>query len=414
MRLRKRAGGLLLGAGVVFLMGTNAQAGWLLVIASLLVGAVLAGVVLPLAGLRGLEAELIAPDETQQGGEAFVDVRLSHRGRGVRWSVLVRDDHLSPTDVFVDAVRAGERVEMTTRRSALRRGRRSTTSIEVRTAAPFGVAERRRTLPVRAETLVLPRVVALGPLPFVDPVGTADPAIHSSPRRGTGPEYLGIREYRPGDSMRRVHWPSTARHGAVMVREFEEERTRRLLVVVDTERDGDEPGALGTPLDRCCTVAASIASAALAHGHGARVVAATGSGVELLSRVDETELFRWLAELTASSHGLAPVLDDLGVDALRGAETVVFTLPAWAGDPGAVAEAASALAHRIPRVVAVPVSTVDVDDDDPALDKLVGALQDAAIETYPWTAGGDLAAALAASRLEPEPEPSAAGLGGQR
>ena len=404
MRLRKRAAGLLFGAGVVFLMGTNAQAGWLLVIAALLVGAVLAGVVLPIVGLRGLRAEVTAPDEATQGEPVLVDVRLAHGGRGVRWGVHVRDHHLAATGSYADAVRAGERIDITTERLPARRGRQRSTSVEVRTAAPFGVAERRRKLPCEAETLVLPAVVPLGTLPFVDPVGTAEPAIHRSPRRGHGPDYLGIREYRTGDSMRHVHWASTARHGAVMVREFEEERTRRLLVVIDTERD-DEPSAepsagpaapdpgvtlpAPTALDRCCTAAASLATAALAHAHGARLAAATASGVDVLARADEHDVLRWLAELPATGVPLPEATLGVPVDATRGAETVVLVAPAWGSSEPSLVRAATALGELVPRVVAI---LVEPTGDDRALQEAGGALVAAGAEVYPWPVGGDLAA----------------------
>ena len=46
MRVRKRATGLLLGVGVLFLIGTNVQAGWLFVLAALLLGALIAGLAL--------------------------------------------------------------------------------------------------------------------------------------------------------------------------------------------------------------------------------------------------------------------------------------------------------------------------------------------------------------------------------
>ena len=79
---------------------------------------------------------------------------------------------------------------------AVRRGR----------TPPPGDGDRRRH-PRRAG------VEPLGALPFVRPASTSETAMHTAPRRGHGPEYLGIREYRPGDSMRHVHWASTARHG---------------------------------------------------------------------------------------------------------------------------------------------------------------------------------------------------------
>ena len=68
MRPRKRAGALLLGAGVLFLIGTSVQAGWLFVIASLLVGATLAGSLLSIRALRGISASIGTPDEAERLG----------------------------------------------------------------------------------------------------------------------------------------------------------------------------------------------------------------------------------------------------------------------------------------------------------------------------------------------------------
>ena len=53
MRLRRRAAGLTLGAVILFVIGTNAQAGWLFVLAALLLGTVVAGIAVPLLGAPG-------------------------------------------------------------------------------------------------------------------------------------------------------------------------------------------------------------------------------------------------------------------------------------------------------------------------------------------------------------------------
>lgn len=387
MRIRRRALGLLLGAAVLFLIGTNVQAGWLYVLCALLLGAVLTGVLLPFAALRGLRAELVAPAETEQGGEAFVDVRLSNTARGVRWSIVVADRHLEPAEVFVPSVRPGERVELTTLRTPATRGEIVTRRLEVRSSAPFGVAERRRRLEVDASTLVLPRVVPLGSMPFVDATVTNDTGIHPSPRRGHGPEYMGVREYRSGDSMRHVHWGLTARHGQVMVREFEQEQTRRLAVVIDTERD---EGETWTPLDRACCVAASLLDAASAHGHGARLAAAVGDEVDVLARADEDAAMRWLARLEPSGIPLATALGRLGPEDLRGVETLVVVTPAWKD------RAPVALASALDRVAATRTVVVAVATGDAPLD--VSSLTEAGIEVHAWARDEDLADALGAAR----------------
>src|SRR5438132_8749858 len=360
MRPSKRAVGLLLGAGILFLIGANVQAGWLYVLAALLLGALAAGLVRPLAALRGLSIELVVPDEAEQGTPTIVELRVDGSSRGVRRNVTVRDTHLEPVDGLLPPIRRGERIEVTTLRTPRRRGEVVTVQVELRSNAPFGVAERRVRAKLLARTLVLPRVFPLGNLPFVEPIATNARAVHEAPRRGQGPDYLGIREYRAGDPMRHVHWALTARHGRLMVREFEEERTRRLAVVVDTERD---EGDAWTPLDRCCSVAASVLDAATAHGQGARLIAARpGLGIDVLSRADRSEMFRLPAHLQPSGIPLDAALGGLGPEDLRGIQTVVIAMPVWGrgGRDGLYGDVRR-LAHLVPRVVCVLVESAATD-----------------------------------------------------
>lgn len=401
-RPRKRAAGLVVGAGILFFLGTNVQAGWLFVIAACLLGAVAAGLALPGRMLRGLDLDRSAPAEVHQGDDVLVDLGVTNRSRGMRLGLVVDDGFVEPASVSVPALRPGERAEVTTARRARRRGPQAAATVSVRSSAPFGMAERRRVLtPSGEETLVLPAVVPLGPLPFVRPAATSDHAIHAAPRRGQGPEYLGIREYRPGDSMRHVHWPSTARTGSVMVREFEQEQTRRLAIVLDAGWDA-EPGADGgpTPLDRACAAAASIALAALAESHGARLVLPGEGSAEVLARADGGELLRRLALVTAT--GGTPFAERLtGVtEEMRGVETAALVFLARGGlDPAALETAVGALAERLAHVVALPVEVAPEEAKRARLGPLDWTdleerLRRAGAEVYPWRAGDELGAVL--------------------
>jgi uncharacterized protein (DUF58 family) len=397
-RPRRRAVGLIVGAGVLFFLGTNVQAGWLFVIAACLMGTVVAGVLLPARMVRGLEVDRRAPGEVHQGDEVMVELAITDRSRGMRLGILVDDPFLEPAALAVPTLRPGARAEVVTVRVAVRRGLQASVPVVARSSAPFGVGEHRRTLAVAGpETLVLPRVVPLGSLPFVRPAATSDHAIHTAPRRGHGPEYLGIREYRPGDSMRHVHWPSTARTGVVMVREFEEEQTRRLAIVVD---GGWDAGDAWTPLDRVCAAAASVALAALAQGHGARLVVTGGGDAEVLGRADGTEILRRLALVTPDArYGFAEQLDRVSAG-LRGVEATVLVFPARRGnDPAVLEPVVAMLADRFAHVVAIPVEVTEAESRREALPsgawtELEDRLRRAGAEVFPWRDGDDLAAVL--------------------
>src|SRR3954447_9965121 len=348
MRLRRRAAGLAFGAVILFVIGTNAQAGWLFVLAALLLGTVLAGIVVPLVALRGLAVELSAPAETHQGADTRVQLTVTNRGRAVRWGLVASDEHVGGATAYIGSARPRESVEVRTVRGAPRRGEARTAWVELRSAAPFGVAERRRRLPADATTLVLPRIVPLGALPFVDLASSREAATETDPRRGQGPEYLGVREFRPGDPIRQVHWRLSARHGELVVRDLEEHRVPRLAVWIDTHDDA--------VLDEACSVAASIVSSASATGVGIRLAAAAADGPAVVSRASALALHRWLARLGERDIAAATAIGWLAGDAVRAVATLVVVAAAEALNEEA-GLALGPLARVIQRIVVVTIGS---------------------------------------------------------
>jgi uncharacterized protein (DUF58 family) len=381
VRPRRRAIGLVLGAGVLYLIGTNAQAGWLFVLAVLLLGAVAAGAVLPVNAVRRLEVDVSAPAETRQGAPTAVQVRITNRGRSTRWGVVAHDEHLGGATTWVGTIRPGETVTMTSGRGAPRRGEAHPGWVELRSAAPFGVAERRRRLPVEGTTLVLPSTLPLAAPSFIETAMAREASARTEPRRGAGPEYLGVREYRPGDPVRQVHWRLTARHGELVVRDLEEERMPRLAIWLDTPSDV-------LALDRCCTIAASVLDAATATGAGVRLAAATSEGPVTASRARAIDLHRWLARLEPSGVDSATALGWVDGETLRGIGTLVVIVSG--PPPAGMTEAVETLAPWVARVVVIVSGEEAALAEDPGMRGLlsVGA------EILPWVDDVGLAPAI--------------------
>ena len=106
-RPRKRAVGLVVGAGLLFFLGTNVQAGWLFVMAACVLGTVVAGVVLPALMLRGVDVDRRAPAEVHQLDEVLVEIGVTNRARGMRLGLLVADAFLDRTRLAMPALRPG-------------------------------------------------------------------------------------------------------------------------------------------------------------------------------------------------------------------------------------------------------------------------------------------------------------------
>jgi uncharacterized protein (DUF58 family) len=246
---------------------------------------------------------------------------------------------------------------------------------------------------------VLPAVIPLSNLPFVSRASDAARASRQTSRRGGGPEYLGVREYRPGDSPRHVHWPSTARTGTIMVRELEEERSRRVAVLVDTLTD---VGDVATPLDACCTAAASIARCVFEEGHAIRSLTALAprGEIEVADEIDETSFRRRLAHLQPNGIALATAVD-AAATALVGVDEVVLIFPTWRtnGD-AALVQAVQELADGRPHMVAIAVEVGPEDARRVAalrteeVDDVEAALTRAGAEVFRWRRGQPLPEAL--------------------
>jgi uncharacterized protein (DUF58 family) len=114
---------------------------------------------------------------------------------------------------------------------AMRRGPVGAQAWVVESSDPVGMFRSRRTSPDTEVALVLPRFTSLARRPQARELE----ASVAAPRAGSGTELFGVREYRPGDSLRRIHWRSSARHGELVVREYEPPGVQTLGIFCDPD-----------------------------------------------------------------------------------------------------------------------------------------------------------------------------------
>jgi uncharacterized protein (DUF58 family) len=113
----------------------------------------------------------------------------------------------------------------------LRRGPVGARSWVVETSDVAGMFRSSRPSLDEEVALVLPRFASLAGKPQTRELE----ASVAAPRAGSGTELFGVREYRPGDSLRRIHWRSSARHGELVVREYEPPGVQTLGIFCDPD-----------------------------------------------------------------------------------------------------------------------------------------------------------------------------------
>jgi uncharacterized protein (DUF58 family) len=141
------------------------------------------------------------------------------------------------------------------------RGKHSFGSVVLETSAPFGLFRARRRVRAPLDVLVYPEVFPSEGIRT--PSVPADGRNLPSPARSTG-EFRGAREYQSGDSMRAVHWRSSARHDELMVKEHDRSPETQVTVAFDATKSfgaGKE-----TTLEYSIKLAASIARACFLQG----------------------------------------------------------------------------------------------------------------------------------------------------
>ncbi len=102
---------------------------------------------------------------------------------------------------------------------------------------PFGFAHSDRTAGSPHDLIVTPRVT---PLPGSGLARSSNDGSIRELVRQAAPtsDELIAREYRPGDALRRVNWPATARHGELMVRQEEQRSNPEARILLDTTLAG--------------------------------------------------------------------------------------------------------------------------------------------------------------------------------
>ncbi|MBI4730592.1 MAG: DUF58 domain-containing protein [Chloroflexi bacterium] len=97
---------------------------------------------------------------------------------------------------------------------------------------PFGLFPVEKHIPAADTLVVLPMAFPISEFPPPPGILPGGKTIRTKTADVT-PHAAGVREYVPGDPMKRIHWPSTARRGRFMVKEFEQDPQAEIWLFVD-------------------------------------------------------------------------------------------------------------------------------------------------------------------------------------
>jgi uncharacterized protein (DUF58 family) len=174
-----------------------------------------------------------------------------------RWLALMRlklGARIETAQVADLPARATQTVSM--RCAPVRRGELRFAAVNVGRAEPLGLMKM-NWASRNAETLiVMPRTYAIAPVDIAGARRLQPGGVAFAGHIGDAEEFVSLRDYRPGDTPRRIHWKAWARTGKPVVKEYQDEFFVRHALILDTFPAGDP-----APFEAAVSLAASLVMA---------------------------------------------------------------------------------------------------------------------------------------------------------
>jgi uncharacterized protein (DUF58 family) len=214
-------------------------------------------------------ARSVEPAYVYSGAVSRVRLEVSNPTTRPSAATLLHDEveGTAGATVQVGRLAPGARVTASYRLPTRRRGRYTVGPLAASLADPFGLTSRSGVAVAAAALVVFPPVVPLAPLPRTGGRDAAE-GLGRARRLGHGDEFQGLRPYVPGDDLRSVHWPTSARVDDLVVRQHSQERRGMVTVLLDLR------GAVhdGESLEAAISAAASVVVMLEAQGEAYRLI----------------------------------------------------------------------------------------------------------------------------------------------
>ncbi|ERG63628.1 hypothetical protein L332_04060 [Agrococcus pavilionensis RW1] len=260
------------------------------------------------------------PGVIAEGQSAALRIVGDARQVGARWSTWAP----GPERFLLLEGDLGEGAQASVELGSHPRGRWRLAPVEVTTLDPFRVVRTTRAIDPRASLVVGPEVLAVG-----------SSELRSNRTEGrlaqsrTADEVDAmVREWRPGDPQRRVHWRQSAKRGELMVRQEANPATDDDIVVVDTAR------AAGRGRDAEDRLARAACSIALALAGRDRAVQVRETGEPSLPAADWRDLRSALAAFASFEAHAADEPRPMDADAAHVVALEEAAPEGWSLAPG--------------------------------------------------------------------------------
>ncbi len=293
---------LIVLAVVIFLAAWNRGISLLYVIFSLQLSTLLIAHLFPRFALKGITAVRATSPTAFEDDELEIQTEVINRSGHTRrmveifdWIPAAASDQQRPLS-FVTKIQGHKQRQFTYNVRCDKRGEYTLGPLCLRSGFPLGLTTQQRMLPETTASLVVyPKVFPISRLPLSSGRNRPRPGVETVSKAGGSEDFFGTREYSRGDSPRYIHWPSTAKHSKLIVKEFEVRASAEVTIFLDLHRRAAAGEGKENSLEYAVKIAASVANYCLDKGYDMQLIAQgahrhivpTGRGVHQFARILE-------------------------------------------------------------------------------------------------------------------------------
>jgi uncharacterized protein (DUF58 family) len=228
----------------------------------------------------------------------------------------------------VTSIGGNQSMEWKTQGTCTRRGLFNLGPTTLRSGDPFGLCSLELAQPNAVVLLVFPPVL---PLPAIEIAAGGRAGEGRRPRRAaleTTVSVESVREYAPGDPLKAIHWPTSARRELLFVRQFEHMPSSDWWIFLDLERRVQVGSGLESTEEHAVILAASLANRGQREGHAVGLVTCSPDLTWIAPRHTSTQsmqLLRTLALARPGETSLSALLQDANKSVRHGASLIIIT-----------------------------------------------------------------------------------------
>ncbi len=247
-------------AVLLYLISWNVGSGWLYFVTVLLLAFPLVSIVLCRINTGRIDIKLASPASATAGERLPVMLSVINSSFWPRFCLELNLEFAGARKlVFIPVLGPKETNAIELSIDDPQRGVYTGAEVRLSSAAPAGLARSRRRFNVDSPAVVYPGWQLLVSDWATGQKNAGYMVSSAIPTRNTASDYLGVRDYRPGDSPRSIHWRTSARTNNLAVIEYARQAAMTPVFLIDKFCEAERGTGAASTFEAAVTIAASLA-----------------------------------------------------------------------------------------------------------------------------------------------------------